>query len=114
MAYVQSIDWVVSDCCLETDIILESSNGAQFGTHSRNLEVYSEGFPPSIFKSGGVPEIVKMEEDNAIIVLLLRYMHLSPQPDSTEFSFELLERLAHAVEKYMIYSAMGICRLRME
>lgn len=55
-----------------------------------------------------------MEEDNAVIVLLLRYMHLSPQPDPTEFSFELLEQLAHAVEKYMIYSAMGVCRLRME
>ncbi|KAE9387726.1 hypothetical protein BT96DRAFT_1078971 [Gymnopus androsaceus JB14] len=33
------------ECTLATDIVLRSSDGVRFGAHTRNLEIYSDGFP---------------------------------------------------------------------
>ncbi|KAF9457637.1 hypothetical protein BDZ94DRAFT_1338481, partial [Collybia nuda] len=85
------------------------------GTHSQNLEMYSAGFSPSIFRSKVESlEVVKIPEDSDVVFLLLRYMHFCPQPETSAFLFSTTERLAYAVEKYMIYLAMEVCRLRME
>ena len=105
---------ICSDCRLETDVILESSDGVQYGAHSRNLEVYSEGFPSATFARLGPCEVVWMEENSQVVKLLLQYMHLMPQPNVKTIPFEVFEQFTDAVEKYLIHSAIQVCRLRME
>ncbi|KAF9457636.1 hypothetical protein BDZ94DRAFT_1175116, partial [Collybia nuda] len=96
-----------------TDVILSSSDGVQFGAHLRNLELYSGKFLAHV-PSEDPHHIVTVEENSTVLSLLLQYMHLCPQPDPKTIPFGTLEQLANAVEKYLIYSAMAICKLRME
>lgn len=79
----------------------------------RNLELYSGRFPAEVPSPEG-RQIIRVEENSAVLSLLLRYMHLCAQPDPKTIPFNTLEQLANAVEKYLIYSAMAICKLRME
>ncbi|KAJ6632116.1 hypothetical protein B0H10DRAFT_1772137 [Mycena sp. CBHHK59/15] len=107
------------DCTLGVDVALLSSDGVTHGAHSKNLELYSEGFPPAslaaaVHKLPGDLEIVQVTETSNVIALLLQYVHNQPQPDSTAFSFETLAGLAEAAEKYLVYPAIEVCKIRME
>ncbi|KAF5372698.1 hypothetical protein D9615_009855 [Tricholomella constricta] len=102
------------DCNLPVDIILKSGDGIKFSAHSKNLENYSEGFPPAIFtSSSGVTPIVQIEEQSDIVELLLGFMHLKPQPEISNLPITVLEALANAAEKYFIHSAIPICKVYM-
>ncbi|KAF9472588.1 hypothetical protein BDN70DRAFT_818431, partial [Pholiota conissans] len=82
----------------------------QFQAHMKNLELYSEGFP----QAGSVKldsDVPALEETADVLELMLQFMHHTRQPDLSEVSFTLLSSLAEAVEKYMIYSAMDICKV---
>jgi len=102
----------VTDCKLSTDIVLESCDGVRYGAHAANLEAYSAGFPlaASTQFSG---EIVHLPEHSNVLRLLLQYMHNERQPDSSGIPFKVLAPLAEAVEKYMVFSAMEVCKIRM-
>ncbi|KAG6889529.1 hypothetical protein C0995_000411 [Termitomyces sp. Mi166 len=103
------------DCSLEADLILVSSDGVKFAAHAQNLERYSEGFPPATFNPVEADlQVVHLEEESSTVRLLLQYMHLKPQPDIEKISFTELEELANAVEKYLIFSAMMVCKLCMK
>jgi hypothetical protein len=94
---------------------LRSSDGVQYGAHSTNLEIYSGGFPPATLMNAPDPgEIVQMPEMSAVLKLLLQYMHNDRQPDSSKIPFKVLCPLAEAVEKYMVFSAMEVCKIRMQ
>ncbi|KAJ7910252.1 hypothetical protein B0H13DRAFT_611187 [Mycena leptocephala] len=106
-------------CTLVVDIVLRSSDGVLHAAHSKNLEMYGEGFPPSALASvsrdveTAQPEVVQMTERSDILELLLKYMHLQRQPDLSRHKFDTLAGLAEAAEKYFVYSAMDVCRIRM-
>jgi len=101
----------VDDCILEIDVRLKSSNGTVFGAHQRNLEQYSDGFP--FAASTTVEEVVKLSETADVLRLMLKFMHNVRQPELSGVQFSTLSALAEAVEKYMIYSAMGVCKMQM-
>ncbi|KAF8176940.1 hypothetical protein BJ912DRAFT_986440 [Pholiota molesta] len=100
----------VKDCLVPIDIVLQSSDGIQFGTHLNNLQQYSEGFPlaESVMVDADIPIL---EETAEVIEIMLQFMHHTRQPDISKLEFDLLLSLAEAVEKYMIYSAMAICNV---
>ncbi|KAF8216713.1 hypothetical protein K438DRAFT_1703790 [Mycena galopus ATCC 62051] len=104
------------ECTLKADLFLRSSDGIVYAAHSKNLELYSGGFPPSIFAVGGANEgeLVQMTETSSVLALLLQYVHNQRQPDSSKFKFETLAGLAEAAEKYMVYSAIEVCKIRMQ
>jgi hypothetical protein len=108
----------VQGCLLEIDIILKSSDGTHFGSHVKNLETYSGGFPPSEFSNSNtgtlVPEVVSLPESSVVLSLLLRYMHNQRQPNSSGFKFDILSQLAEAAEKYMVFSAIEVCKIHMK
>ena len=94
--------------------MLKSSDDVLFGAHSTNLEMWSSGFPPASFcDQSGSLDIVPLTEAADVLGLLLQYMHHQRQPDSSKFGFDVLSRLAEAAEKYEIFSAMEVCRIRM-
>jgi len=108
----------VQGCPLEIDVVLESSDGTRFGSHVKNLETYSDGFPPSEFSNSNigtpVPEVVLLPESSDVLSLLLHYMHNQRQPQSSVFKFNILSQLAEAAEKYMVFSAIEVCRIHMK
>ena len=106
---------MIADCPLTTDVILRSSDGVEYGAHSTNLEIYSGGFPPATSTKTTEPgEIIQMSETSAVLKPLLHYMHNDRQPDSSKITFSVLYPLAEAVEKYMVFSAMEVCKIRMQ
>ncbi|KAG6894517.1 hypothetical protein C0992_005761, partial [Termitomyces sp. T32_za158] len=107
---------ICADCTVEPDLILLSSDGVKLAAHAQNLERYSMGFPPASFNVTDWDEVqtVELEETSGTLRLLLQYVHLKPQPDIERIPFEQLEALADALEKYLVYGGMMVCKLYMK
>jgi hypothetical protein len=58
-------------------------------------------------------ETVPLSETSSVLELMLQYMYLQPQPDLRKVDFEVISDLAEAVEKYVVYSAMGVLNAKM-
>ncbi|KAF8989171.1 hypothetical protein BDQ17DRAFT_1288650 [Cyathus striatus] len=101
------------ECALPADITIESADGSIFHSHSTNLSMFSEGFPPAAIEPLA-GEIVKMTESTEVVKILLQFMHAQRQPDLRKLSIECLAGVAEASEKYMVYPAMQACSLRMQ
>ncbi|PFH48566.1 hypothetical protein AMATHDRAFT_149663, partial [Amanita thiersii Skay4041] len=56
---------------------------------------------------------VCMTETAEVLHLLLGFMHRQRQPDLFGYGSDVVMSLAEAAEKYVVYSAMEICRLHM-
>lgn len=96
----------------DADVIMRSCDGVLFKVHRKNLEMYTEGFP-----GVDVPvhdEIVPLVETAATLELLFQYMYHQRQPDLSRLEPQQLAKLAEAAEKYQVYSAMEVCKLRMQ
>ncbi|KAK0482056.1 hypothetical protein EDD18DRAFT_1201833 [Armillaria luteobubalina] len=99
----------------DSDITLKSCDDVLFRVHRVNLEMHSQVFADA----GGstIPkqqEVVPLTERAEVLELMLQYMYLQHQPDLRNVKFEVLKDLAEAVEKYEIYSAMGVCAQKMK
>lgn len=98
----------------DSDIQLESSDGTLFKVHRANLEMHSQVFADAAGSTiASKEEIVRLTEPAEVLELMLQYMYLQRQPDLEEVQFQVLAGLAEAVEKYSVYSAMGVCSQRM-
>nr|GAT50047.1 predicted protein [Mycena chlorophos] len=102
-----------SECSLPVDVVFRSSGGDLLGAHSANLSQFAAAFPPAAFVQTQQLEIVPMEETTAVLEILLQYMHHQVQPDSSTWAFSLLQAVAEAAEKYIVFSAMAVCKLQM-
>lgn len=96
----------------DADVTMVSCDGVLFKVHRKNLEMYTEGFP-------GVDvsvhdEIVPLTETAATLELLFQYMYRQRQPDLNRLEPEQLAKLAEAAEKYQVYSAIEVCKMRMQ
>lgn len=102
----------MEDCKVSVDIMLKSIDGIIFGAHQKNLEFFSEGFP--VAGSTVATEVVDLQENADVLRIMLRFMHNARVPELKSIQFSTVAPLAEAVEKYMIYSAMEVCRAYME
>jgi len=105
------------DCKAPIDIILQSSDGKQFGTHKSYLGIYSGGFPsadmPTPSATSSTLEIVELEEMEDVVHLLLQFMHPECPPSTIPLHDDLIIRFSEAVGKYIVYGAIECCKLRM-
>ncbi|TFK70765.1 hypothetical protein BDN72DRAFT_896213 [Pluteus cervinus] len=101
----------VPDCGLPIDVVIKTSDAQYFGTHLQNLESHADGFPPASLGKRKRVNHMDIEEDSEVTSLMLHLMHKQPQPDLRQTPISILVRLAEAAEKYLIYSAMNICRV---
>ncbi|KAJ3770199.1 hypothetical protein FB446DRAFT_745035 [Lentinula raphanica] len=94
---------------------LQSSDNVLFKVHRVNLEMHSQVFADAGGSTVGTVEneIVSLSETSEVLELMLQYVYLQPQPDLREVEWEVMKELAEAVEKYEIYSAIGVCSQRM-
>ncbi|KAJ4484450.1 hypothetical protein C8R41DRAFT_449943 [Lentinula lateritia] len=97
------------------DMTLQSSDNVIFKVHRLNLEMHSQVFADAGGSTVGTVEneIVSLSETSEVLELMLQYVYLQPQPDLQKVEWELMKDLAEAVEKYEIYSAIGVCSQRM-
>ncbi|KAI3613794.1 hypothetical protein WG66_013661 [Moniliophthora roreri] len=63
------------------DITLQSSNGERFGSHTKNLEIFSDGFPPPKLVTHTISEPLELSEAGSTLRLLLAFMHNAVAPD---------------------------------
>ncbi|ESK89083.1 hypothetical protein Moror_5316 [Moniliophthora roreri MCA 2997] len=98
-----------------SNITLQSSDKVLFRIHRVNLEMHSQVFADAASSTVGTVdnEVVALSESSAVLEVMLQYMYLQRQPDLRRLEFEIMKDLAEAVEKYQIYSAMGVCSQRM-
>jgi hypothetical protein len=59
-------------------------------------------------------ETVELSEPASVLGPLFQFMYPQPQPDLHTLPFPTLAALAEAAEKYMVYAALTVCRMRME
>ncbi|KAF7372923.1 hypothetical protein MSAN_00498900 [Mycena sanguinolenta] len=95
----------------DADVTFKSSDGVLFRVHRKNLEVCTEGFPPSEVSSEG--EVVELTEASVTLEILFQFMYPHRHPALDTTPFEVLEPLAEAAEKYQVFPAMNICHIRM-
>ena len=95
----------------DADVIVQSCDGVQFHLHRKYLHFNSEGFPPAEIDTYG--EVVVLSENASTLELLFQYIYPQHHPELRNISFEDLASLAEAAEKYGIYSAMIVSKIRM-
>ncbi|KAJ7612288.1 hypothetical protein FB45DRAFT_940249 [Roridomyces roridus] len=95
----------------DADVVFQSCDDILFGIHRANLETNTEGFPPAEFANTG--EIIPLSESSSTLELLFQFIYPRRHPGLDDIAFEALAALAEAAEKYQVFSAMNICKIRM-
>ncbi|KAJ7576354.1 hypothetical protein C8J56DRAFT_399175 [Mycena floridula] len=103
----------VADCDQQVDIVLKSSDGFLIGAHRCNMGRFSDGFPSAeAVTITSLEEVVPLAETKAVLDMLLYFLHPRSLPTCDVLDFGTLLALAYAAEKYLVYSAMIVCRIR--
>ncbi|KAG6864434.1 hypothetical protein C0991_009560, partial [Blastosporella zonata] len=76
------------------------------------LEINAGLFPPSTLDAKG--EMVSLTEDASTLENLFRYVYPQRHSDVDLLTFEDLYKLAEAAEKYEVYSAISVCKMRLK
>ncbi|KAF8987873.1 hypothetical protein BDQ17DRAFT_1435360 [Cyathus striatus] len=94
------------------DATFKSSDGVLFALHKKNLETHAKGFPPADINVGA--EIIDLSEESETLNLLFQFVYPDDDiPDLSDVSFTFLMKLACASEKYVMHSAIPLCKMRM-
>ncbi|KAJ7496494.1 hypothetical protein FB451DRAFT_197256 [Mycena latifolia] len=103
-------------CSSDADMAVLSSDRVLFKVHRKNLEVHSDIFADatSTTKPENGDDIVHLSESSDVLDLLFQYMYRQPQPDLDTVEFPIFAGLAEAAEKYVVYSALTLCRMKMK
>ncbi|RDB27152.1 hypothetical protein Hypma_004612 [Hypsizygus marmoreus] len=96
----------------DADITIQASDGTLFRVHTMNLRATTEGLSPP--PCATLDQVVQLTEDSATLDLLFQFMYPSRHPDLEDVHFNLLEHVAEAAEKYQVYPAMNMCKVRMK
>jgi len=99
-------------CASDSDITFQSNDNVLFKLHKVNLQTHAKGFAPPDFAT--LDETVHLQENSATLELLFQFMYPERHPDLELLGFKILEPLAEAAEKYEVFAAMNICKVRMK
>jgi hypothetical protein len=78
------------------------------------LDVHSEGFGPPNGTITEEDQVVALPETAVVLELIFQFMYPMRQPDLKRVEFSTLTSLSETAEKYQVFSAMEICKFRME
>ncbi|KAF8182742.1 hypothetical protein K438DRAFT_1600640 [Mycena galopus ATCC 62051] len=108
----------LSVCAYDADLTVCSSDNVLFKVHRKNLEAHSGVFAGAgdATRPENGDEVVELSETANVLDALFQFMYAPAyaQPDLRSMDFMTFEALAEAAEKYMVYSALKICRTQME
>ena len=107
----------------DADIVFISSDmrrPVRFHIHSKYLEASTGAFPPVLDQSAArrsglvtSNEPVPLSETAKVLEILFGFIYPRRHSDLEDIPFELLAKVAEAAEKYEVYPAATICKLRM-
>jgi len=96
----------------DADVVFISTDGVEFEIHRKYLETMAGAFPPAEFPTSKEP--VPLSEPAVVLEMLFQFVYPGRHPDvETIESLELFAELAEAAEKYDVYPAISVCKLRM-
>ncbi|KAK7436174.1 hypothetical protein VKT23_019250 [Stygiomarasmius scandens] len=99
-----------------TDVVFQSSDGVLFHLNPKHLEYGAEAFPP-VGQNTAIPSLdnpIPLTEKSAILEPLFQFTSPRNQPDLEDLNFKTLMELAEAAEKYVVYSAIRTCVMKMK
>lgn len=82
--------------------------------HDANIQAHIGGFAVPEFQTQDDSEPVSLPEDSTILELLFQFIYPDRHPDLESTTFDVLKKLAEAAEKYKVFSAMNVCKIRMK
>ncbi|KAH8829766.1 hypothetical protein DL96DRAFT_1590326 [Flagelloscypha sp. PMI_526] len=94
----------------DADVTLMSCDGTLFKVHSQHLAWASGAFPPL---PSSPNEVIQLSEKSETLELLLNFVYPSKHSHLHDITFETLEGLAEAAEKYQVFFAMNLCNYKM-
>lgn len=97
----------------QSTIPFVSRDNMTFHIERAKLERAAEFAPPSSVHSSPT-EPVRLDDDSVTLELLFRFVYCEVYINLDAESFLVVAELAEAAEKYMVYSAMTVCRLYMK
>ena len=83
-----------------------------FRIYRKNLDTNAAGFPPLGFDT--LNEVITLTENSQTLELLFQFMYPKRHPDLETTPIEILAPLAEAAEKYEVFSALNMCKVRMK
>jgi hypothetical protein len=108
----------------DADVAFVSSDQpipVHFHIHSKNLEVSTGAFPPArkAFSPSSssalvAEEAVPLSEPAEVLEVLFTFMYPNRHPNLENVTFSLLAQVAESAEKYEVYPAISICKVRMK
>lgn len=96
----------------DANIIFRSSDDVHFKIHSLNLRANTEGFVPP--ETSTLDEIVDLTETSETLGILFQFIYPARHPELEDLAFHVLAAVAEAAEKYQVFPALGICKVRMK
>ncbi|KAJ7582250.1 hypothetical protein C8J56DRAFT_957380 [Mycena floridula] len=109
----QNIYCPIDGCKQTVDLMLQSSDGAQIGAHSSGIISLVKDFALVKQAASTTKGIIYMPETAALLRLLIPFWHMAPLPTLEDLDFDTLLEVSCAAEKYLVYSAMAICQIRL-
>jgi hypothetical protein len=94
-------------CAPDSDITIQSSDGVLFQLHQVNLKISSGSWKVSM------PDY-QLPETSAVLDLLFQFCYPERRPDLEMLEFDILVKLASAVETYRVFSAIDVCKVTMK
>ncbi|KAF9459612.1 hypothetical protein BDZ94DRAFT_1171296, partial [Collybia nuda] len=94
-------------------VIFLSIDRVQFHIHKANMQVAAAGFSSDLIRILSNDGAVNLTETAATLELLFAFLYPKRHPTLTGITFETLELVAEAAEKYEVYAAINICISRM-
>lgn len=97
-----------------SDITFQSSDGIFFHLHTKYLKISTKSslLLPDCTCTSSAPEVVPLSEAASTLEILFQFCYPKCHPDLEGMEFNNLILLAEAVEKYKVFSAMDICKIR--
>jgi len=96
-------------CAADSDVTIQSSDSVLFHVHLVNLTI-NFGSLEFLVQGDGVAQL---PESSATLDLLFQFCYPEQHPDLENLKFDILGGLAEATEKYQLYSAINVCKIRM-
>ncbi|TRM57748.1 hypothetical protein BD626DRAFT_513927 [Schizophyllum amplum] len=96
-----------------TTIAFVSRDNTTFHIERTKLDRAADFSPPSSVASSPT-ELVHLSENAVTLDLLFRYVYNEVNVNLDQFTIDQVASLATAAEKYIVFSAMSVCRLYMK
>ncbi|KAF8800653.1 hypothetical protein BYT27DRAFT_7199796 [Phlegmacium glaucopus] len=96
----------------EADVVFQSVDGIRFRLQRKYIEVNTGAFPSAEFDTR--EEIAHLTETSTVLETLFQFVYPRRHPDLDDMEFDTVAAVAEAAEKYEVFYAMNICRIRMK